>query len=185
MSRLLLAVALGLVATGVPAADAPCWAVQPGSRLGFSAVQAGAPFEGTFRRFEARICFVPEALAASRFEVVVDVASVDTQAPDRDEALRAPEFFDVARFPHSRFTAGRFRQSGGNAYVAEGHLTIRDVTRPLELPFTFVRAADGTARLAGQIVLRRLEYGVGRGEWADTTWIPDDVTVKFELKLRQ
>ena len=154
------------------------------SRLEFLAVQADAEFVGSFGEFEAHICFAPAVAASSRFDVVVDLTSVDTRNSERDEVLTGPDFFAVARFPKARFVAGEFRGAGSDAYVASGELTLRGVTMPLSLPFRFEASpAGGTATLAGEVTLSRLAFGVGQGDWQDTTWVGDRVRVRFSLQL--
>ena len=70
-------------------------------------------------------------------EVTIDVNTVNTENADRDKHLKAPDFFDVAKFPKMTFKAEKFRKAGGNKYVVEGKLTIRDVTKPVKLEGVF------------------------------------------------
>jgi polyisoprenoid-binding protein YceI len=179
-----LALAALLLGAGCAQA-APAWTTYAArSRLGFTATQAGGDFDGTFRRFDARIAFDPSDLAGSRFEVVIETGSADTGDADRDALLDGSEFFAVARWPTARFTAGRFVALADGRFEAEGELTLRDVTRRIRLPFTFRRSDDGLrAELAGGIAIRRLDYGVGQGEWRDTQWVGDEVRIRFELQL--
>ena len=154
------------------------------SRLAFSAVQAGARFDGRFARFEPNIDFDAAHPAAGRFVVSVDVASADTHDKERDETLRSKDFFDVARWPQARFESTAFTAAGNGKFEAQGNLTIRDVTRPVKLAFTFVPAADGrTAKLSGGTTIQRLDFDVGQGEWKDTTWVGNPVDIRFDLKL--
>ncbi len=68
----------------------------------------------------------------------------------------------------------------------KARLTLRDVTRDVTLSFTFEPAADsGTAVLEGGTTVRRLDFGVGQGEWRDTRWVGDEVTIRFSLFLRR
>ena len=58
------------------------------------------------------------------------------------------------------------------------------MTRDVLLPFSFTPAADGHhATLAGATTIRRLDFGVGQGEWTDTTWVGNEVKIRFELRL--
>jgi polyisoprenoid-binding protein YceI len=174
-----------LLATCWPASAAMSWKADAAhSKLEFSAMQAGARFDGAFREFEPTIEFDPADLAGSRFRVVVATATADTRDAERDAALTGKDFFDATRWPHATFETTQFRPLGKNRYEALGRLTIRDVTRNVRLPFTFTAAADGgTATLAGGTTVSRLEFGVGRGEWTDTTWVGDPVEIRFELRL--
>lgn len=171
-----------LAAVGASAQEVPAWQVGEDSTLTFVAVQQGAPFEGRFERFEARIRFSPERPADGELVVTVETDSVDTGYDQRDEVLRSEDFFDVMRWPEARFEASEFRASGGDRYEARGRLTLRDQTHPLTVPFTF-RSDGATAELVGEVVVPRLRFGIGQGEWADTTWIGADVTVRFDLQL--
>ena len=94
------------------------------SRLGFIATQTGSEFEGQFHNFEARIVFDPADPANSRFDVVVDITSIDTQSPDRDSALPNPEWFDAAKFPSAHFEAISFKQVGNASDEAKARLTL-------------------------------------------------------------
>jgi len=187
----LLAVAAGLLVAGLlappSASAATSWTVDPAaSRLRFTAVQAGGDFDGEFRRFEAAIHFEAADLPGSRFQVSVDTGSVDTKDADRDSILRGPEFFDVARWPTARFETTGFRALGPARYEATGKLTLRDVTREVRLPFEFVVDSDGeSATMKGGTSIQRLDYGVGQGEWEDTTWVGNEVKIAFELRLRK
>lgn len=156
------------------------------SRLSFTAVQAGGEFDGTFERFRPVIVFDPEELAGSRFDVVIETASVATGDRDRDALLVGEDFFASDRWPTARFEATRFAAAGPGRFRANGRLTIRDVTRDVTLGFSFDAAPDGrTARLAGGTAIGRLDFGVGQGEWQDTEWVGDEVKIRFELLLRR
>ncbi|HEX2494990.1 MAG TPA: YceI family protein [Steroidobacter sp.] len=159
------------------------WSVEPKeSRLTFVANQAGADFEGAFRRFTANIRFDPADIAASRFAVTIDLASVDTRDSERDDILRGPDLFAVEQHPTARYSAERFTAQGGGKYSAAGKLTLRNVTRDVPIEFTFEKNENG-AWLKGVARLKRLDFGVGQGEWKDTEWVANDVGVKFALRL--
>jgi polyisoprenoid-binding protein YceI len=181
----------GLCGAVVAAADAPAaaaaqhWSMDPAhSRLTFAAVQAGARFEGRFATFDPQIDFDAAHLSASRFVVTVATGSADTRDKERDETLRGKDFFDATRWPEARFETTAITSSGNGRFEAQGKLTIRDVTRPVRLEFTFTPAADGrTARLTGSTTIQRLDFGVGQGEWADTSWVGNAVDIRFDLAL--
>jgi len=172
-----------LVATlSASAQTAPAWRVTETSWLGFRAIQQDAEFEGRFDRFDAEIAFDPSALGGSRFYVTVHMASVNTGYGERDDELRRPDLFDVQRFPEALFVAEDFHHLGEDSYEALGELTMRDQTRVLTLPFRYTRDGDA-ATLTGGVTISRLDYGVGQGDWADTRWVGEDVTIEFNLAL--
>jgi polyisoprenoid-binding protein YceI len=170
-----------------PAVAAPAWTMdQARSRLVFTATQAGGEFDGQFKRFQADIAFDPLDLPTSRFRVVIDTATADTGDPDRDAALRGPEFFASDRWATATYEAPRFAAAAGGQFVARGRLTIRGVARDVPVTFTFKPSADGrSATLTGGATIRRLDFGVGQGEWQDTQWVGNDVRIRFDLLLHR
>lgn len=175
------AAALGL-ALGLPgAALAADYAVQPSSTLGFTGVFQGASFDGTFKQWHAVIDYDPAQLALSKFDVTVTLASVAVGDKDQQAALPGKPFFDVAQFPSAHFVTTGFRNVGGHV-IADGKLTLRGVTRPVSLAMDF-RPQGRNATLDVSGTLQRLAFGVGGGEYADTSVIGANVKVHAHLVL--
>ncbi len=175
-----LAVTLGLGGTVAHPAD---WIAEPGlSRLGFIATYDGVAFEAQFRRFTASIHFDPDRSNEGAMEVSVDMASIDSNSVDRDEAMRGQEWLDSARFPTSHFVSTAVRQTGPQRFEALGHLTVKDIGQAIRVPFTWSRSAEG-ARLQGMTSLRRTDFQIGTGEWATDHTIGFDVKVVVDLRL--
>jgi polyisoprenoid-binding protein YceI len=161
------------------------WSMQPkDSQLSFTGTQAGAPFEGKFEKFTADIKFDPQDLAGSRFDVKIDTASVNTRDGERDEAIKSADLFAVKQFPSAHYVAEKFTAKGKNRYSATGKLTLRNVTKDVPIDFTFEENANG-AWLKGGATLKRLDFGVGQGDWKDTDSVGNEVTVKFALLLKK
>ena len=185
-----LAASLALAATLLVAATAQAatqWTADPArSKLGFTGTLTGGSFDGAFRRFQPEIAFDPADLAGSRFRVTVETGSADTRDGDRDAILKGPDFFAVERWPKATFEAAKFAPAGPGRYSAQGKLTLRDVTRDVTLTFVFRPAADGkTATLAGSTSVQRLDFGVGQGDWRDTSMVGNEVKISFDLFLRR
>ncbi len=181
-ARLVVGCAAGLAA--MLALAAAQWSMQPKeSKLTFVGEQAGAQFEGAFDKFSADIAFDPKDLAHSRFDVKIDTASVNTQDGERDTTIKSADLFDVKRFPTARYVADKFTAAGANKYSASGKLTLRDVTKDVPIEFTF-DSKDGAAWLRGTARIKRLDFGVGQGEWKDTSTVGNDVQVRFALRLK-
>lgn len=172
-----------LLALALPfSAAATDYAVQPAaSTLGFSDTFQGEAFNGHFGQWTAAISYDPANLAGSKFDVEVVLASVKTGDKDRDGALPGTDFFDVAKFPKAHFVSTGFHQNGARV-IADGNLTLRGVTRPVSLDVTFKPQGKGaTLDVAGTV--RRLDFGVGGGDYADTSVIGADVKITAHLQL--
>jgi polyisoprenoid-binding protein YceI len=152
------------------------------SRLEFIGVQAGAEFKGSFRKFTAAVEFAPDSLASARFDVQIDLNSLDTMDKDRDQTMRGPDIFDIAHFPTAHYVTRSFTKTAAG-YTAVGALTLHGVTKDVPIDFQFTSAA-GQSKIEGTAKLKRLEFGVGRGDWKSTEWVKDEVKVAFSLALK-
>lgn len=173
-----------LVLSLIPlSAGADCWKPVPSPKsLTFTASQAGAPFPGEFKSYTAQLCLDPKDPAKSSLQVQADLNSVDTGLPEMDDALKGDDFFDTAHFPQAKFASDSLKATGAGQYAVSGKLTLRGVTKSVSVPFSFKPAADGkSALLTAKFTLKRLDYGIGRGQWADTQWVGDPVDLAFAI----
>jgi polyisoprenoid-binding protein YceI len=170
--------ALVVSATGASAAS---WIVDPvKSKIGFSGIQTEQPFSGQFKKFTAAIDFDPARPEAGHALITIDTASASTGDQQRDEALPGSDWFDTKSFPQAKFEATSFKSKGGNAYEADGTLTIRNVSKPLVLPFTLTTSGN-TAHAVGKVQLIRTAFGVGQGAWATADYVAFEVNVDIDL----
>ncbi|MGD9599176.1 MAG: YceI family protein [Steroidobacteraceae bacterium] len=187
IAALLLAGSLALQGDASAAAPAPGTATggAASGTLQFRFTQAGAATVGSFGQFEATLTTGPDAAPAA-LRVTVDTGSIGTQDKDRDTALRSRDLFDVAQFPRATFVSDSIRRTAAGRFEAPGKLTIRGVTRDVTLPFALTADPEGTTTgwlLAGELSIRRLDYGIGQGEWRSTEMVGDAVTVVYSVKL--
>lgn len=179
-----LAALVGLAALALPSlalAAPPLWTVdKANSRLTFSGTVSGKGFTGSFRDWNAVIHFDPKDLAHSDVAATIEVGSFATGSADRDALLPDEDWFWVGHFPRATFIAHGFRATGPGHYQAAGILTLKGVAKPLTLPFTLAISGP-TARMAGQVVLDRLAFNVGQGDWQATDTVAAAVTVNVAL----
>jgi polyisoprenoid-binding protein YceI len=182
--------ALQTVSAQSPAAVAGAatthYALDPAkSSLEFTFMQAGAANKGRFARFQVGFDFSADSLAASRLDVTIEMSSADTGDQERDDTLKGADLFAVAKFPQAHFAANQINRTA-SGYEAVGKLTIRGVTRDARVPFSFRTATENGATvgyMSGKTSVRRLDYGVGQGDWKATDQVGNDVTVSFALRL--
>ncbi|HEX8783567.1 MAG TPA: YceI family protein [Steroidobacteraceae bacterium] len=192
-ARLVAAAGLLMAALLIPwtarAADAPGithYVLDPAkSSLEFTFMQAGAANKGHFKRFQVAFDFSAENLAASKLDVTIEMNSSDTGDQERDDTLKGADLFAVAKFPQAHFAASQINRTA-SGYEAVGKLTIRGVTRDATVPFSFRTATESGAAvgyMSGKTSVRRLDYGVGQGDWKATDQVGNDVAVSFTLRL--
>jgi polyisoprenoid-binding protein YceI len=169
------------LATPALAGPADPWTIDPArSRIAFSVEQVGKLATGRIGTWSGTIVLDPQNLAAARIDIRMDMRSAATGARDVDDMMLGRDFLDAQQHGEARFTSAAITSRGGDDYQAQGKLTIRDVTRDVTLPFS-LRIQDGRATARGRIVVRRLDYGVGRNEWAATGYVADGVTIDITV----
>jgi polyisoprenoid-binding protein YceI len=155
------------------------------SSLEFSFVQAGAQNKGKFTKFPVTFDASADGATATRLEVTVEMGTFDTDDKERNDTLRGPDLFDVAKFPQAHFVATQITKTA-TGFDAVGKLTLHGVTRDQHVPFT-LRSTNEQGRpvayLAGRTTVRRLDFGVGQGDWKSTEWVGNEVTVSYSLRL--
>jgi len=167
------------------ASDLPAWNIDyESSYIKFIATQAGAEINGEWRDWTADIHFDEAQLDAGLFDVSVVVAAVETLDVDRDRTLQDLEWFDADNFPLVRYRASGLKENPDGGFEASGSLTVKDRSTPVDLMFTVSRM-DGNYVLDGEAELDRIALQVGSGEWADTTWIGQFVTVVVHVETFQ
>ncbi|MCG5467659.1 YceI family protein [Micromonospora sp. LAH09] len=91
---------------------------------------------GEFNEATATITIAEDPLQSS-VVATIQAASIDTTQTDRDAHLRSPEFLDSEKFPTLEFRSTGVKSRRGNEFVLTGELSIKDVTRPVELEVEF------------------------------------------------
>jgi polyisoprenoid-binding protein YceI len=180
-SPALTAAALVAMMTATPA-HAADYVQAPGSSLVFASQYDGEVFTGKFANFTTTLSFDPAKLDASKLDVTIALAGAQTGNDDRDSTLSSGDFFNVAKFAQARYTATKFRALGGNQYAADGNLSLRGVSKPVVLTFTWTPGAQPV--LNGKATVKRLDFGVGEGDWADTKTIPNEVAVSTKVVFK-
>ena len=180
MIRYLIA-GLALLAVGVPAHAAGV--VLAKSEIAFTMKQMGVNFDGRFRQWKADIAFQPSALDKSKAEVDVELGSVDLASADSEAEAKGPLWFNTAKFPVAHFASTSIRGAGGDRYEIAGKLSIKGITRDLVVPVTVKPDASGNRVAEGTFSLKRLEYKIGEGEWADTGTVDNDIRVRVRIVL--
>jgi polyisoprenoid-binding protein YceI len=181
----------------VPGSGVETWEIDEShSRIGFSVRHFFTPVEGSFSEYDIELAFDPAAPETGHVSVTIDAASVTTGNQRRDDDLRGEQFFEVATYPTLAFESSTFRRVSADEFVAAGDLTIRDVTKPVELTVKLLgikelegdleRFGRAVAGLEAAVTIDRREFDIGTGRWAETVIMGPDVEISIllEAKLR-
>ena len=152
------------------------------SEISFVTKQMGVPLEGHFKKFDAQISFDTAKPDAAKIAFTVDSGSATLGVPESDAELPKAAWFNVAKFPQASFQSSTVKALGGGKYQISGKLTIKGNVKDIDVPVALSQA-NGVTTASGQFALKRLNYKIGEGEWADTSMVADDVQVKFKFAI--
>ncbi len=150
------------------------------STLAFVFKQMGVPMEGKFGRFAAQIAFDPAKPAAAKAAMDLDLASIDAGSAEANEEVAGKNWFNTKAFPQAKFVASAVKGLGGNRYEIAGKLTIKGRTQEVSAPFTFT-PQGAAAVIDGSFVLKRADFALGEGAWADFGTVANEIQIKFHF----
>ncbi len=199
LSILTMAAINGTPEGETPAVEARPWNVDaPHTEVNFSVKHFFTPVTGTFKDYSIDLLFDPENPENSVVNVTIDVVSVDTKNERRDTHLRSPDFFDAENHPQMTFKSTSVRNVGSNQLIARGDLTIKGITREIELPITLLGVKDIPAEMQEMLggvnqvasfeaktTLDRREFEIGVANWAQTVIVGGDVEISIALEANQ
>lgn len=190
-----IAVTAGLAAIlSMPAGAATSeWKIDPAHSSAQFSVRhmAISTVRGAFSKVNGTIVLDDKDITKSTVDVTIDVSTVDTREPGRDNDLRSDKFFDVAHFPTMTFKSKKVEQVTTGKLKVTGDLTIRGTTKevvldvegptaPIKDPFGFIRAAaNATTKI------NRQDYGVKWNATLDNggVVVGDDVNITIDAEM--
>jgi polyisoprenoid-binding protein YceI len=160
---------------------------QAHSRIGFSARHMMvSKVRGRFAEFSGSITIAEEPLASTA-EANIKTSSIDTGSADRDQHLVSPDFLDVEKFPEITFRTVRVTARKGSEFTVLGDLTIKDVTREIEL--TLDLEGVGVSPWGKQVMgfsmtaeIDREDFGITWNVALETGGVLVGKTVKLEIE---
>lgn len=167
---------------------APSWAQDwkvdyARSELRFVIKQMNVPVEGGFGRFTLQAAFEPLKPETGQFRVEVDMASVNTGSAEGDGEARRPAWFDTAKHPKALFVSDGIRREGPGRFTMTGDLTVKGRTRSLTVPLVLQPQRQGGWLANGRFALKRSDFDIGGGEWADPSVVANEVEGRFKILL--
>jgi polyisoprenoid-binding protein YceI len=142
---------------------------------------------GRFSRLEGDIAFDESNLEASKVNVTIDAASIDTNEPKRDDHLRGPDFFDAAKFPKLTFVSTKIEKAY-HGYRVYGELSMHGITRPVVLDAEYLGAAkdpwgNRKAGFSGKTQVDRKDFGLNWNQLLEAGGVLVGEKVDIELEV--
>lgn len=196
MKHLQVLFAIFLLATTLGFANEKIWKSDAAhSGIAFSVTHLViVDVEGRFREFEATMRGAKDDFSDAVLDVNIKASSIDTHNEKRDGHLRSADFFDTEKFPEATFRSSSFKKTGKDTYVIKGDLTIRGVTKSVELKAKLRGVAKdpwgGTrAGFKATTTINRTEWGLNWNKTLETGGLlvseNIDLTINIEFILQQ
>ena len=140
---------------------------------------------GSITGISGTVNYDDKDVAKSSIDATIKVTTISTANENRDRDLRGPNFFDTDKFPEAKFVSKRIEKRGDN-YVAIGDLTIKDVTKEIELPFEISKGQTPNGLAIGvsaSTTINRKDYHINYGRVMDNGGAVVSDNVKLEINL--
>lgn len=195
-TRALTLAAAALTVAATPVAAPMPWDVDADhTTVGFSVKHFFTPVQGQFDDFEVDLQYDDADPSASTVSARIAVASVNTNNDRRDAHLQSADFFEAEAHPYITFRSTSVREAAPGQLIATGDLTIKGVTRQVEMPITLLGIQDipadmqemlgGAKRIASfeaGLTVDRGDFGVGTGSWAATMVVGGEVDIALAVE---
>jgi polyisoprenoid-binding protein YceI len=187
MSRLLLVITAAIALSASAFAQAKTWQIDPNhSAAQFSVRHLGiSTVRGAFAKVSGTVTYDPADPSKTTLEATIDANSVDTRVEKRDNDLRSPNFFDVAKYPTLTFKSKHVEAAGSGKLKITGDLTIHGVTKEVVLdvdgPSAPVQDGHGNSHMgaSASTKVNRKDFGVNGA----SSMVGDDVPITIDVEL--
>lgn len=150
------------------------------SSVGVTFKQMGVAVDAKFNKLVAQVEYDAAKPENAKASVEIDVASFDLGDPDYSAEVRKKEWFHAVQFPKATFNSTKIRSAGVGKIEVSGKLTLKGKSTELQFPLTVKK--EGAAQVfEGSVPIKRLVFGIGDGEWKDTSVVADEVLIKFRI----
>jgi polyisoprenoid-binding protein YceI len=147
--------------------------------------------KGVFEKFKGTVIIDEKDISKSKVDVSIEMSSVNTNIAKRDDHLRSPDFFDVARFPTMTFVSTKVEKAGTDTLKVTGNLTIKGVSRQVILsvdgPTGEIKSPQGDVKrgASATTTINRQDFGVSWSKKLDGGGlvVADDVYISIDTEL--
>jgi polyisoprenoid-binding protein YceI len=145
-------------------------------------IQMGVPVTGKFKSMSGDVVFNPSQLAVAKAKIDIDVGSYDMGMADYNQNIIGTDWFNAAKFPKASFVSTNIKAANANRYIISGQFSLKGRMQNISFPVTL--KVDGSNQVFdGVFTVKRNAFGVGSGDWVDTSVVADDVTIKFHITV--
>jgi len=154
------------------------------SKITFTSKLMGSKLAGSFGKFSGKVSFNPDEPEKSKANLVIDIASFNAGGEELQEEAKGKDWFNTKTYPSANFIADAVKSTGANALEIKGSLAIKGKAVPVTILAKY-QVQGKQVVFDATLQLMRLDYGLGAGNWADTSAVANEVPVAVHLVLNQ
>jgi polyisoprenoid-binding protein YceI len=147
------------------------------SVITFKIKNMGIATSGGFSGLTATINFDKDHLNTSNIEATINAKTVNSDNTLRDNHLKGEEYFDVEKYPEIKLKSVSFSRKNNDNFIGTFNLTIKDKTKPVKIPFSYIENNTGSI-FKGSFDINRLDFGVG----SKSMVLANEATVFIEVE---
>ena len=154
------------------------------SKITFTSKLMGSKISGGFGKFSGKVLFNTDEPEKSKANLIIEIASFNAGGDELQEEAKGKDWFSAKLFPTASYVSESVKATGPNSLDVRGALTIKGKTVPLLIAVKYQPQGKQMIFDASFQVLR-LDFGLGAGNWADTSAVANEVPVNVHLVLNQ
>jgi polyisoprenoid-binding protein YceI len=151
----------------------------PESKIEFTGSKVTGKHDGGFKSFTGHFTIKDKAPVGNDHKVVIDMKSTWSDSDKLTEHLKAPDFFDVEKFPETTFDVTEIKKDSDTAYTVSGNFKLHGVEKNISFPATVSQDGE-TVKIAATFDIKRKDFGIvypGKAE----DLIRDEVIIRLDL----
>jgi len=175
MKRLMYPLLAGmlLLASAFTAITSQDWSIDKDFSIKFTSKDPS----GIFESFKGTISFDEADLSTAKFDLTIDVNSINMGNNMKNKKSLTSEWFDEAKYKTIKFVSTKFEKTA-DGYKVTGNMKIKGITKVYTIPMKFAGSGN-TGKFTGTFYLNRIEFGVG--EKSDV--VPDKLKIDFVVPV--
>jgi len=143
------------------------------------------PVSIAFTKFQVvKADFDPAKVEGGSADLELDLASIESGSPKRDNHLKSPDYLDVSQFTKAAIHVDNVKKTGENAYSAEATVDVRGKQAKYPVAFTVLETLPDGIRVKAEHKFKRFDFAIGAAEGAEDS-VAGDLTIQLQLTLKK
>ena len=152
------------------------------SKITFTSKLMGSKLSGGFGKFSGKVSFNPDQPDKAKANIAIDIASFNAGGDELQDEAKGKDWFNTKTYPSANFVSDSVKSIGSDGLEIHGSLTIKGKAVPVLIAAQY-QAQGKQMIFDGTFQLMRLDFGLGAGNWADTSAVANEVPVKVHFVL--